>query len=709
LPEGCRKRRGKAEVYETARYLTVTGHRVDGAPAEIARPDPSTLAGVLRRLGLLDEPGAAPPPPNGAPGSSWRGRAYSSDPADWPDELLIGKASAARNGAKFTALWGGDFSSYQSQSEADLALCCLLAFWTQDGARLDRLFRAGGLMREKWDEKRGETTYGAQTIRAALDTVTEGDGGGTSGGSESFTRRGPPPTWPDPIPFTSLPAVPAFPVDVLPGLLREWVEAVAEATQTPADLAALLALPVCGASLAIRFRVVIRAGWTEPMNLFTAVALPPGERKSAVFTLATAPVRAAEDRRRQETAAARAEAAAERRVLEAALKSAEGKAAREEGAAAKWLNEVKRLARDLAGHCVPEAEQLWCEDITPEKVAGLLALHNGRMLQCSAEGTPFEIVKGRYSDKANPDVYLKGHAGDPLRVNRVGRDVETVEQPALSLALAVQPDVIRGLAEDATLARRGFLARFLYSLPPSRVGSREVAPPAVPPTVQAGYDRLISAFWWLPGRTGQDGRPAPHWLRFSPDADLILRELEGWLEPQLADGEVLAPLAGWAHKLAGACARLAGILHMAERVGAEQEWDVPVGSVTVGAAVRLGRDYLLPHAQAAFAVMGADERHEKARRLWDAIRRNVGSVSVVSGDAPLRVSRRQLHRWGARMFVRASDLDEPIAALVDLYYLRGVEGSGTPGRGHKSPDYEVNPKALARRGDPVDTADTADT
>src|SRR5262245_2703110 len=80
------------------------------------------------------------------------------------DGALIERARRARNGARFVALWAGDVSAYGSQSEADLALCNLLAFWTGgDAARVDRLFRVSGLYRSKWDATRGEQTYGQRT------------------------------------------------------------------------------------------------------------------------------------------------------------------------------------------------------------------------------------------------------------------------------------------------------------------------------------------------------------------------------------------------------------------------------------------------------------------------------------------------------------------------------------------------------------------
>jgi putative DNA primase/helicase len=86
------------------------------------------------------------------------------------DQALIEKAMNAKNGAKFTALWEGDVSGYPSESEADLALCSMLAFWTGgDPDRIDRLFRQSGLYREKWHRE----DYRDMTISQAIENTTE--------------------------------------------------------------------------------------------------------------------------------------------------------------------------------------------------------------------------------------------------------------------------------------------------------------------------------------------------------------------------------------------------------------------------------------------------------------------------------------------------------------------------------------------------------
>jgi hypothetical protein len=88
------------------------------------------------------------------------------------DAKLLELARNARNGAKFARLFDrGDIGGYASQSEADAALCAILAFWTGgDVSRIDALFRLSALFRpDKWDSihVKGKT-YGAATIERTM-------------------------------------------------------------------------------------------------------------------------------------------------------------------------------------------------------------------------------------------------------------------------------------------------------------------------------------------------------------------------------------------------------------------------------------------------------------------------------------------------------------------------------------------------------------
>lgn len=154
LPPG-RRRHGHIEMYDDKRFFTVTGRHVVGTPWTLE--ERTAALAVLHRRVFSTETSCI---------SSAR---FVQPSADGDDARLVERAHAARNGQKFGRLWAGDSAGYASRSEADLALCNYLAFWTgHDRVRIDRLFRASGLMRLKWDDPRGDETYGSRTISRAL-------------------------------------------------------------------------------------------------------------------------------------------------------------------------------------------------------------------------------------------------------------------------------------------------------------------------------------------------------------------------------------------------------------------------------------------------------------------------------------------------------------------------------------------------------------
>lgn len=85
------------------------------------------------------------------------------------DSEIIEIASRAKNSEKFKNLYNGNISGYGSQSEAEQALCSLLAFYTQDPRQIDSIFRSSGLYRDKWERD----DYRNDTINKALQGVTE--------------------------------------------------------------------------------------------------------------------------------------------------------------------------------------------------------------------------------------------------------------------------------------------------------------------------------------------------------------------------------------------------------------------------------------------------------------------------------------------------------------------------------------------------------
>ena len=102
------------------------------------------------------------------------------------------------------------------------------------------------------------------------------------------------------------------------------------------------------------------------------------------------------------------------------------------------------------------------------------------------------FYSGMYSTKVNLDVFLKGHAGDSIRINRIGRPSESIQSPTLTMLLAVQPMVLSGLMQNNTFRGRGLTARFLYAMPISHIGNRRYRTDPIPMTAKEQYYSLIN-------------------------------------------------------------------------------------------------------------------------------------------------------------------------------------------------------------------------
>lgn len=155
LPPGERRDDARGiEMYDESRFFTITGAGWPSLPPRAIADRQAELEALHAEL--------FPPKPKPAR----RASAPVAVPLD--DLELIHIATNEKNDAKAAALLAGDISAYDSHSSADVAFCGLFTFYIgDDPARLDRLFRGSGLMRDKWDAKHYSNgdTYGTRTIR----------------------------------------------------------------------------------------------------------------------------------------------------------------------------------------------------------------------------------------------------------------------------------------------------------------------------------------------------------------------------------------------------------------------------------------------------------------------------------------------------------------------------------------------------------------
>ncbi len=334
--------------------------------------------------------------------------------------------------------------------------------------------------------------------------------------------------WETPIPFEKA-NLPSFPTEALPKVVRDYVAAVAESTQTPVDMSASAALAILALCEQGKFRIRGKSDWVEPLNLFVVVVAEPSERKSAVINLMTRPVNAFEAEYNRQNAAELETNKMNKRILERRQRALEDKAAKgkaEEG-------EIAELAKKLADYKEKSPLRLYVDDVTTEKLTSVLADGNGKAAIVSAEGGIFDMLSGLYSKNVNIDVMLKGYSGDSIRVDRIGRNSESVMNPALTILLAVQPNVLSGVMQNGTFRGRGLTARFLYCMPRSIVGNRRYRTEPIPTDVARQYDLLIRNLL----EEEQEGEPEE--INLSPEADNLLEsfscEVESNLKVKYAD------------------------------------------------------------------------------------------------------------------------------------------------------------------------------
>ena len=470
--------------------------------------------------------------------------------------------------------------------------------------------------------------------------------------------------WEMPVPFDEI-STPDFPTESLPGTLASFVESIAESTQTPEEMAGILSLGVLATAFQSKFTVEITPDWKEPLCLYCVAVAPPGERKTAVISALTKPIYEYEAEQRGLEAVEIAQNQTERALLEKALEAAKNSATKRNGNFAEKRAEALELSAQLAQFKDMHPFRLLADDTTPEKLVDLMDMQGGCITVCSAEGGIFDSMAGRYEKGANFDVYLKGHSGDTIVVDRIGRRMNSIPNPRLTMLLTIQPEVLSGLMGNTTFRGRGLCGRFLYAMCKSKVGHREISPAPVLDRVRAEYRafvrRILSSQW-----SGT--------IRLSPEADKIRREYQGYIEKKL--GDEWECMRDWGGKVTGAMVRIAALMHAAEVHGNPAE--TPISPEVMAGATSIA-EFLSAHAVAAYQIMGANEGIADAKYL---LRR-------IKGIGKPEISKNELIQATRGKFKKSENMDPALSILEERGYIRRVVIS--EGRGRPKEIIEVNP------------------
>lgn len=452
--------------------------------------------------------------------------------------------------------------------------------------------------------------------------------------------------WKDIVPFDS-PSVEPFPASILPGRFQQVADMVSKSTQTPIDAAGITLLSVLSAASAKKFLIKpFRNGiQSEKTNLYTLVSMRSGERKSAVYNLLTEPL----------------------------IKYQQ-----------KAQTEYREKHNGVADDQLKPPTYL-TDDVTPEKLIGLMKENNEQMAMLSSEGGLFDNFNGRYSNVPSLDIYLKSFTGDYMTVHRIGRPSETLYEPILTIGLFVQPGLLQGL--PARLVDRGFLGRFLYAAP-QPVGIRKIVPIPIDHDLMGFYSNKIQLLM-----NHKSDSPTCLYLEEAAEQAWIAFAEKHECRLNGSDEFTHHSMRSWAERFPGQILRVLALLHIAEHLQADDSLEQIPEEISVETLNRLihHSEYFVNQARTAFGVMKSDTRLDDAKYL----------LSIILEDKEKLIKKQELWKKTKGKFATAYNLDSTLSVLADHGYIRMIETPSPSGLGRKGVVIEKHPKAIPSASDQI--------
>ncbi|MGE6577402.1 DUF3987 domain-containing protein [Paenibacillus xylanexedens] len=702
---GNRKRIGNIEMYDSKRFFVVTGNRTGDFPEVMERQD--ELTALYNRV--------------------FSNAKSESSPLKTPNEIALNKLTdkvilellfSQSNGGKWRDLYEQGWTSgkkyvnekrYPSQSEADMAFCMKLAFFTDEADQIKRIMDSSALgQREKWTNR---SDYSDRVIEHALNVQTKKYAPLVSDPKkqepvlkvESSTDD-----FPEIVKFDKY-ELPVFPTDIFPAWGKEFIEGVAESTQTPVDMAGMLFLAALAVSVQRKFVLQISPNFTEPLCLYVLVIMPPANRKTAVFNEIMKPIRLYEKNQARDME----EIITERQALLEALKAEQSaiisKMKKGESSAVGELQKIKQKLRNTKELFAPS---LIKQDITAESLIEALRQNNSRIGVLSDEGGILDIIGGLYSKgKTNIDIFLKGHTGMEYTYDRKGSESAMLDRVTITLGITLQNSILNDFLSNGVVSGRGLPARCLFSIPETLLGQRKANSLPIPSDIQSTYQRnILNILSWnalpeteptdnskdaimtyvantIENKSKEEDEQAVI-IRFSEKATKVYEQFFEQHEVRLApnEGDLYEDMLSWGGKHVGHIMRIAGLLHVANNAD-KHTLPLEVQASTVESAISLS-EYLIVHARKAYGKSSPGNTISKQEAIIKAILADE-NCRLLSH----RYSKTDIWRLVRKQYKKAKDVGTDLEELVMRGYLM-EELIKREGRGRDYQYYFVNPKVF---------------
>lgn len=468
----------------------------------------------------------------------------------------------------------------------------------------------------------------------------------------------------------------SFPIEELPEEIRPYIEAVSESLQVPVDMVATFVLSILSLCIQGKYWLNVKPDWTESLNLYVVVVGRPSERKSPTLKETTKPVFKYVEEENQKRQPYIAEYELKKKILTGRLKNIQDALSKMSKKNTYTMNDAIECQKELTELEEVRELKMILDDVTPESLVKAMQENNERMGIISAEGGIFGMLAGRYNNNTNFDIFLKSYSGEYYSAVRIGREDAELKHPYLTICLAVQPQVISDIMENKDFRGKGLLARFLYSIPNTRVGERVYKTKPISPFIRSDYEKLIHELLDIPDFTNFVERT----IRLSDGADKLAETYYHWIESRLTNE--LEEIEDWAGKLHGNTMRIAGILHVVKYKVSSV--NTLLEESTMKSAIEIGK-YYLEHSKMAFDIMGLSDPQEVKEAKYIISRLGTNDKNDLNDFINKRDAIRLCQRYES-----VEEMEPGLKCLEEHGYIAIVKE--TKGRGRPSEKIYINPE-----------------
>lgn len=442
----------------------------------------------------------------------------------------------------------------------------------------------------------------------------------------------------------------AFPLDSLPKVLKDYVEAVAAYNSVYTEMCVLPMFAALSLALQGKAKVINPGtGHPEQINLYCLVIANPGERKSSTLNMFMQPIKNYE-RRYNEIHHNEIETYyVKHRILSQRLSNAiqRAKKAEDEQTAINLRQELTELENNPK-----TALNYTLQDVTPEALISALNENKERAAIIGDEATLFKILCGAYSSTKNSsgvnfDVLMSSYDGQEYKVSRKGSGNIYLKNPLITICAMIQPQPFKQILANPELSGKGLLQRFIFAVPQSNVGNIPFYAPKVPEKVAAAYNSLICELLRKNDSTAA--------LTFDREAVRLLEDYHTLLQKKISPDGMFAGLEEFASKQFAKVMKIAALLHLCEHSENEQ-----ITGHTAMNAISIGL-WIENQAAAALEADMITDTEKNAKYVLRKLQKSSESV----------LTQRDIQRRCKRLNI--DDLREALSYLDDMNILKYQE------------------------------------